>query len=57
MTRSFPIPPGAFEIINSVTEVLGAMNETPYFNQVMVGVADMFPVVIWASTGLDSDGL
>ncbi len=57
MTRSFPIPPGAFEIINSVTEVLGAMNETPYFNQVMVGVADMFPVVIWASTGLESDGL
>ncbi len=36
MTRSFPYPPGAFEMIKRVTEVLGAVNERPYFNQVIV---------------------
>jgi hypothetical protein len=46
MTRSFPYPPGALEIINKVTEVVGAVNERPYFNQVNCGLIDMFPEVV-----------
>jgi hypothetical protein len=49
MTRSFPYPPGAFEIINKVTDVLVAVNERPYFPQVSCCVADMFPELISAS--------
>ncbi len=43
MARSFPFPPGAFEIINKATEVLGATNELPYFVQVICGVGGIFP--------------
>jgi hypothetical protein len=46
MTRSFPYPPGAFDIINRVTEVVVAVNETPYFPHVSCEVADMLPEVI-----------
>jgi hypothetical protein len=57
MTRSFPYPPGAFEIINRVTDSLTAVNEIPYCTQVIVGVADMLPVAIWASKTLLGAGL
>jgi hypothetical protein len=57
MTRSFPYPPGAFEMINKVTEVVVAVNEKPYFNQVSVGVDDMFPEVIWARTAFCGHGV
>ncbi len=43
ITRSFPYPPGAFEIINRVTEAVVAVNERPYLDHVSFWVEDMLP--------------
>ncbi len=57
MTRSFPYPPGAFEIIKRVTDVLVAVNERPYFPQVSCEVADMLPELISASKRFSGCGV
>jgi hypothetical protein len=57
MTRSFPYPPGALEMINRVAEVVVAVNERPYFHQVRVGVEEMLPEVIWARTTFCGHGV
>jgi hypothetical protein len=46
ITRSFPYPPGAFDMIKRVTEVVVAVNERPYFTQVSCWVDGMLPEVI-----------
>ncbi len=43
ITRSFPYPPGALEIINRVTELVVAVNERPYLDQVSFWVEDILP--------------